>query len=53
MPLEMMGKVFGKNGVSIWKKANGIDKSPVVQYHEQNQFLQKELLIRTRPTLTS
>lgn len=38
MPLEMMGKVFGKNGVSIWKKANGIDKSPVVQYHERKSI---------------
>ncbi len=38
MPLEMMGKVFGKNGISIWKKANGIDKSPVVQYHERKSI---------------
>ncbi|MDT7831279.1 DNA polymerase IV [Flavobacteriaceae bacterium S356] len=38
MPLEMMGKVFGKNGVSIWKKANGIDNSPVVQYHERKSI---------------
>lgn len=38
MPLEMMGKVFGKNGVSIWKKANGIDNSPVIQYHERKSI---------------
>ncbi|CAL2092886.1 DNA polymerase IV [Tenacibaculum sp. 190524A05c] len=38
MPLEMMAKVFGKNGVSIWKKANGIDNSPVVQYHERKSI---------------
>lgn len=38
MPLEMMGKVFGKNGVSIWRKANGIDNSPVVQYHERKSI---------------
>lgn len=38
MPLEMMAKVFGKSGVSIWKKANGIDKSPVVQYHERKSI---------------
>lgn len=38
MPLEMMSKVFGKNGVSIWKKANGIDNSPVVQYHERKSI---------------
>src|SRR5690606_36728815 len=35
MPIELMERVFGKNGVVIWKKANGIDKAPVVQYHER------------------
>ncbi|CAL2104567.1 DNA polymerase IV [Tenacibaculum sp. 190130A14a] len=38
MPIEMMSRVFGKNGVSIWKKANGIDNSPVVQYHERKSI---------------
>ncbi len=38
MPMEMMGKVFQKNGISIWKKANGIDNSPVVKYHERKSI---------------
>ncbi|WP_299104282.1 DNA polymerase IV [uncultured Tenacibaculum sp.] len=38
MPIEMMSRVFGKNGVAIWKKANGIDNSPVVQYHERKSI---------------
>lgn len=38
MPVEMMAKVFGKNGIAIWKKANGIDPSPVVQYHERKSI---------------
>lgn len=38
MPLDMMAKVFGKSGVSIWKKANGIDNSPVVQYRERKSI---------------
>ena len=38
MPLEMMKKVFGKNGEGIWKKANGIDNSPVVQYNERKSI---------------
>ncbi|SEB47533.1 DNA polymerase-4 [Tenacibaculum sp. MAR_2009_124] len=38
MPIEMMSRVFGKNGASIWKKANGIDHSPVVQYHERKSI---------------
>ena len=32
MPIEMMERVFGKNGILMWKKANGIDKSPVIPY---------------------
>ena len=38
MPVEMMSKVFGKNGQGIWLKANGIDNSPVVQYHERKSI---------------
>jgi len=38
MPMEMMGKVFKKSGISIWKKANGIDNSPVVQYRERKSI---------------
>ena len=38
MPMDLMHKVLGKNGLSIWKKANGIDHSPVVQYHERKSI---------------
>ena len=38
MPMELMHKVLGKNGLGIWKKANGIDNSPVVQYHERKSI---------------
>lgn len=38
MPMEVMQKVFGKSGVSIWKKANGIDLSPVVPYRERKSI---------------
>ena len=38
MPYEMMSKVLGKNGGSIWKKANGIDNAPVVQYQERKSI---------------
>ncbi|MCX6233568.1 MAG: DNA polymerase IV [Bacteroidetes bacterium] len=34
IPVEMMEKVMGKNGIIIWKKANGIDPTPVIQYSE-------------------
>lgn len=38
MPMEVMEKVFGKNGIVMWKKANGIDNTPVVQYHERKSI---------------
>jgi DNA polymerase-4 len=38
MPLEMMTSVFGKNGEVIWKKAQGVDNSPVVQYSERKSI---------------
>jgi len=38
MPINMMAKVFGKHGTSIWKKANGIDNTPVIKYHERKSI---------------
>ncbi len=38
MPIELMENVFGKQGIVIWKKANGIDNSPVIQYHERKSI---------------
>src|ERR1700752_39766 len=35
MPMELMEQVLGQNGIVIWKKANGIDNSPVEQYSER------------------
>ncbi|MBI9042814.1 DNA polymerase IV [Lutibacter sp.] len=38
MPVDMMTRVFGKHGTSIWKKANGIDNTPVIKYHERKSI---------------
>lgn len=38
MPLEMMESVLGQNGGLIWRKAQGIDNSPVVQYNERKSI---------------
>jgi DNA polymerase-4 len=38
MPLELMEKAFGKNGKSIWQKANGIDHSKVIPFHEKKSI---------------
>ena len=35
MPVEMLESVLGKNGRTIWKRANGIDDSPIVPFHER------------------
>lgn len=38
IPIEMMEKVLGKNGIVIWKKANGIDNTPVRPYSEKKSI---------------
>lgn len=38
MPMLMMQKVLGENGQVIWRKANGIDNSPVIPYFEQKSM---------------
>lgn len=38
MPIQLMENAFGENGVSIWKKANGIDNSPVIPYQERKSI---------------
>lgn len=38
MPLDMMERIMGKNGIAIWKKANGIDLTPVIQYNERKSI---------------
>ncbi len=38
IPPEMIVQVMGKNGIVAWKKANGIDNTPVVQYSERKSI---------------
>ncbi|HOZ87464.1 MAG TPA: DNA polymerase IV [Bacteroidia bacterium] len=38
MPVLMMQKVLGENGLSIWRKANGIDNNPIEPYTEQKSM---------------
>jgi DNA polymerase-4 len=38
IPLEMLESLFGKNGIELWRKANGIDESPVIPYREQKSI---------------
>ncbi len=38
IPPEMMEKLLGKNGIEIWRRSNGIDHTPVVQYSERKSI---------------
>jgi DNA polymerase-4 len=38
MPLEMMQRVLGENGAAIWRKAQGIDHSPLIPYTENKSI---------------
>lgn len=38
MPPEMVERLLGKNGMIIWKKANGIDLTPVESYSERKSI---------------
>jgi len=38
MPCELMQQVLGENGSLIWRKANGIDNSPIIPYSERKSI---------------
>lgn len=42
MPLKLLERTFGKSGIQLWERANGIDLRPVVPYSEQKS-LSKEM----------
>lgn len=38
MPIDVMERVMGRNGKLLWEKANGIDSSPVIAFHERKSI---------------
>jgi DNA polymerase IV len=42
MPVELLENVLGVNGITIWKKANGIDNTPVEPYSERKSISTEE-----------
>lgn len=38
MPPDVLQQMIGKNGIELWKKANGIDNSPVEPYSERKSI---------------
>ncbi len=59
MPEEMMVSAFGKNGQVIWRRANGIDRPRLIQYHERKSistertFWNTTDMVKLRTTLTA
>ncbi len=38
MPMDVMQRVLGKNGTIIWRRANGIDNTPVIPFCERKSI---------------
>lgn len=38
MPVDVLHELVGKNGTTLWKKAHGIDETPVVPYSERKSI---------------
>ncbi|MGN7515180.1 MAG: DNA polymerase IV [Allomuricauda sp.] len=38
MPMDIMQRVLGANGRVIWKRANGIDNTPVIPFHDRKSI---------------
>lgn len=38
IPIEMMETMLGATGIDLWRKANGLDESPVIPYREQKSI---------------
>jgi|KBSMisStaDraftv2_1062788.scaffolds.fasta_scaffold00036_6 DNA polymerase-4 len=38
IPIELLQNLLGKNGIDLWRKANGIDDAPVIPFHEQKSI---------------
>jgi DNA polymerase-4 len=42
MPPQMLEKLMGKYGITVWEKANGIDDAPVLPYSERKSISTEE-----------
>ncbi|ROI12156.1 DNA polymerase IV [Kaistella haifensis] len=38
MPINVLQQMIGKNGSELWKKANGIDETPVIPFSERKSI---------------
>ncbi len=42
IPVQLMQNLMGKTGAELWRRANGIDDSPVIPYREQKSISTEE-----------
>ncbi|MEO5647652.1 MAG: DNA polymerase IV, partial [Chitinophagaceae bacterium] len=38
IPVHLLQNLLGKSGIELWRRANGIDESPIQPYHEQKSI---------------
>ena len=38
IPIEMLESLLGSNGIELWRRANGLDETPIVPYREQQSI---------------
>ena len=38
IPVRLLEREFGKNGIGLWQKSNALDDSPVIAYREQKSL---------------
>jgi len=38
IPVEMLQNLLGKNGIELWRRANGIDETPITPYSDQKSI---------------
>lgn len=52
MPVDLMERVLGQNGTTIWKKANALDNSPVVPFNERKSISTERTFDRDTTDIT-
>ncbi len=38
LPLDPLQRLLGENGATLWRKANGLDNTPVIAWHERKSI---------------
>ena len=46
MPIDVLNQLVGKNGSILWKKAHGIDETPVIPYSERKSISTEDTFLQ-------